>query len=129
MVAYNTNKLRKKALEAIKANGLVFVYEVFSFIGISKQTFYDHHLDESDEINTALAVNRNKIKASLRSKWYNSDNATTQIALYRLIANDEEFTRLTAQKVEHSGEMKSGITVNVIQSEIPIAEREEDVTD
>ena len=96
-------------------------------IGVNKSTFYDHKLHESDEINEALIKNRVGIKTGLRRKWYDSDNATAQIALYRLISTDKEFERLTSQKVEHSGGINTEMTVNVITSGKPIAETEAEV--
>ena len=104
-MAFDTSVLKKKAIEAVNKYGIIFIEEVAAAIGVSKQTFYNHHLDEVDEIKDALSVNRFKLKAGLRKKWYESENATSQIALYRLLSTPEELSRLTSQKLEHSGEV------------------------
>lgn len=38
------------------------------------------------------------MKVGLRRKWYESDNPTTQIALYKLLATDEENIKISSQK-------------------------------
>ena len=40
------------------------------------------------------------MKVDMRDKWYNSDNATLQIALMKLIADDDEAHRLNGTKRE-----------------------------
>lgn len=110
-MAYKTEELEAKALEAIRKNRLVFAHEVPTFINISKQTYYDHKLEQLDSIKSALDKNREEIKAGLRKKWYDSENATVQIALYKLIGTDEESDRINSQKVKHDGEVKSSGTI------------------
>jgi len=114
-MAYDTKELEIKALEVIRKNMLVFIHEVASTMNLSRQTFYDHGLDKLDSIKNELEANRNKLKGGLRKKWYESDNATTQIALYKLIGTDDESDRINSQKqkVEHSG----GITLQITPDE------------
>jgi hypothetical protein len=40
------------------------------------------------------------MKIEMRAKWYASDNATLQIGLMKLIANDDEAHRLNGTKRE-----------------------------
>ena len=111
-MAYKTPELEQKALEVIQKNMLVFISDVCSFMNLSKQTFYDHKLDQLDSIKEALEKNKSTLKAGLRKKWYESDNATVQIALYKLIGSDEESDRINSQqiKAKHSGEIKQELT-------------------
>lgn len=96
---YNTEDLIKKAVDALKNDkDMYFKEDLWVEIGVSKQTAYDHNLDKVDAIKDKLEFNRRNNKKSLRNKWFNSENATTQIALYRLLADDEEFTRLVQNK-------------------------------
>ena len=92
-----TEKYKQLALKAIEAQNLVFIDECPTAIGIHKSTFYLHKLNESDEIKEALRKNRVEIKRKLRGKWYDSENATTQIALYKLIADDDEAEKLNGK--------------------------------
>ena len=110
-MAYEIHELEAKALEVITKNKLVFIHAVATFMGISRQTFYTYELDKLDTIKDALSNNKETIKAGLRKKWYDSENATVQIALYKLIGTDEESDRINSQKMKHDGEIKAGGTI------------------
>lgn len=100
---YKTADLEKKAIEAIEKYKLIFIEDVVSFLPCSKQTFYDHKLDESDAIKERLIKNRVEIKVGLRSKWYKSNNPTVQLALYRLTCEDDERKKLAINYQELTG--------------------------
>lgn len=104
-MAYETAELEKLALSAIKKHKLIFIEEVASFLPCDKTTFYNHKLHEFDTLKSALLANKVNMKAGLRKKWYAGDNATTQIALYKLIGTNEEADRL-------NGKQKNETTVN-----------------
>lgn len=100
-MAYNKADLEKQALEAIRANNLMFVTDVPAYLPCSMATFYNKKLEELESIKEALEQNRIKTKNGLRAKWYKNDNATTQIALYKLLANEDEAHRLNGSRQEH----------------------------
>lgn len=100
-MAYDTERLKKKAIEAIKEHRLFFIEDVVAYLPCVKQTFYDHELDESDDIKELLERNRIEVKVSMRSKWYKSDNPTLQMGLMKLIATDQERANLSMQKIDH----------------------------
>lgn len=92
-----TETYLEKSLKAIEEKGLVFIDEIAPAIGVSRATFYNHGLDKLDSIKDCLTLNRVKRKSGLRRKWYENDNATTQIALYKLLAETEELERLNGK--------------------------------
>ena len=114
-MAYDTKELEAQALESIGKYKLIWIEEVLSYLPCSKQTFYDHGLDKLDTIKAAILKNRTDLKVGMRKKWYDSDNATTQIALYKLIGTDDESDRINSQrqKVQLSGDIITGIQINV----------------
>jgi len=117
-MAYDTNELERQSLEAITKYKLIWIEEVISYLPCARSTFYDNELDKSDTIKAAILKNRNDLKVGLRKKWYESDNATTQIALYKLIGTDDESDRINSQKqkVEHSGGIEiTGFEIEVIK--------------
>jgi hypothetical protein len=118
-MAYNTNELEQQALEAIKEHGLVFIEEVVSFLPCSKPTFYEHGLNESNAIKEAIKYNKVSKKAKLRKNWEHSENATLNISLYKLLANEEELMRLSVQKIhqETKQETKHSIDFNKLTDE------------
>ena len=114
-MAYDQTEIEQLSIEAINENDLVFIDEIIPYIPCSRATFYNLGLDKLDTIKEALESKRIKIKSKLRKKWYDSDNATVQIALYKLIGTDEESDRINSQKIKSDQNIKH---------ELPITEEE-----
>jgi hypothetical protein len=94
---YDTTILKKKAIEAIEKNKLIFVEDVCALMGIAKSTFYVHFpigKDDSNELMSMIEKNRQQLKIGMRKKWFDSDNATLQMALYKLCSTDIEHRKL-----------------------------------
>lgn len=99
-MSYNTEEMREQCLEAIKKHNLIFINDICSYTAFVRKTFYDHDLHKCDTIKSELEKNRINMKVDMRDKWYKSDNATLQIALMKLIADDDEAHRLNGTKRE-----------------------------
>lgn len=85
----------KTALDILsKKKDIYFAYDLADEMGIARSTFYNNQLDKLDSIKNAILHNRRNLKRGLRNKWYNSENATTQVALYKLLADEDELSRL-----------------------------------
>lgn len=93
-------QLIELSIKAIKDNMLTFIEDIMPYIGISKGTFYNHKLHELDELKEAIIANKIKAKSQLRRKWINSENPTLQIALYKLLSNEEERMALSGERTE-----------------------------
>lgn len=128
-MAYKTEELERQAVEAIKEHGLIFIEEVVSFLPCSSSTFYDHQLEKSEAIKEAINFNKVSKKSKLRRNWEASENATLNISLYKLLANEEELQRLSVQKVEHSGKDGEKIVPNIIIQNLQPPITEEDPED
>ncbi len=90
---FNTDELYKQAMIAIIEHGLIFKADIWAHIGISHSTFYEHFSEFSEhlkEIEQALLKNKIDLKVGLRKKWRDSENATLQLALYKLVCTNEE---------------------------------------
>jgi len=94
-MAYDKKKIFEQAKTAIEENKLFFIDDVVAFLPIARSTFYDWQMDKSDELKGLLNDNKVKIKSSMRSKWYKSQNATLQMALMKLICTDTERKKLS----------------------------------
>lgn len=109
-MAYKTEDLFEQAISIIKDKRLFFIEDVVAFLPCSKPTFYEHFKLDSDEFNAIkdeLEKNRIAIKSSMRKKWYDSDNATLQVALMKLICTDEERKALSPSYID-----KTEVNVN-----------------
>ena len=96
-MGYDTTILKQKAIEAIDKNKLIFVEDICAYIGINKTTYYVHFpIDSNDnnELSELLEKNKIALKVGMRKKWYDSENATMQMALYKLCSTDIEHKKL-----------------------------------
>ena len=90
-------KLKAKAIEVINKNKLIFIEDICAMCGVNKSTFYDKFpIDSNDynELREMLEENKINLKVGLRKKWFESDNATTQMALYKLCSTEIEHKKL-----------------------------------
>jgi hypothetical protein len=104
-MAYNTEELFKTAIEQIKKNRLIFIEDIIAFLPCRKSTFYEHFPNDSDyykRMFEELEQNRTELKVSMRSKWYKSNSPALQMALMKLIGNQEELRRLSMQHIDHT---------------------------
>lgn len=102
-MAYNTEELFNKGMEAIEKHKLFFIEDIIAFLPCRKSTFYEHFSNETDyykRMFEALEKNRTTLKVSMRSKWYTSNAPALQMALMKLIATPEELKKLSMQFVE-----------------------------
>lgn len=93
-MAYDKNEIFERAKEIIKNDvDIVFIEDLIIELGISKPTFYDYYPINSNEINEIkdlILKNKTTTKKFLRNKWKDSDNATLNICLYKLLSSEEE---------------------------------------
>lgn len=88
-------------IEAIKKfNWHRWAHIDWAALSFVRSTAYVHHLDKSDAIKAAFEHNRSKSTNYLLQKWINSDNATLQIAAFKIIAEGDDHKRLNQQYVE-----------------------------
>jgi hypothetical protein len=120
-MAYNPDELFQQAKQVAESKKLIFIEEIVSFLPISKDTFYKYfplHSDELDELKTIINNNKVAIKSTMRKKWYDSENPTLQLALYRLTSTAEEHKLLNQQYQDHTTNGKDmsvkDITIKIV---------------
>lgn len=106
-MAYKTEDLFNTAIEQIKKHKLFFIEDIIAFLPCSKPTFYEHFPNDSNyykRMFEELEKNRVELKVSMRSKWYKSNAPALQMALMKLIANEEELKKLSMnyQNIDHT---------------------------
>lgn len=112
-MAHNKKELIKQSIDAIEKYKLFFIEDVIAYISCCKATFYKYKLNEIDSIKDSLNKNKIQIKVSMRNKWYHSESATLQIALMKLISNEDEAHRLNGSRREIK--MDGGIESKIIE--------------
>lgn len=97
-----TNKdYETEMIKAVKKfNWMRWAHIDWSALSFSRATAYNYNLDKLDTIKAAFEQNRSKGTNYLLQKWINSDNATLQIAAFKIIAEGDDHKRLNQQYVE-----------------------------
>lgn len=115
-MAYNRDELEKTALKAIKEHKLYFIEHIIPYLPCASSTFYALELEKSEAIKNAININKVAVKNKVLNKWADSDNATLQVAHYKLIAADEERKKLsqTYTDVTSDGDKIQPILVKII---------------
>lgn len=118
-MAYKTEDLKEQAIEAIIKHKLYFIEHIIPYLPCDKTTFYDHKLHESNDIKRAIEKNKINAKNKALNKWADSDNATLQLAHYKLIAEDSERKKLsqTYTDVTTGGDKIQPILVEFVDAE------------
>ena len=89
-MAYSKAELERLSLEIIEEDNAIFISDVIELLPISEKTFYNYKIQEIQAIKKALARNKIKTKSRLRKRWEESEAPATQIALYKILANEKE---------------------------------------
>ena len=114
---YDREAIFEKCKEVIEQNRLFFIEDVIAFLPISKPTFYVYFPMESYDLNTLKEmINKNKVltKTEMRSRWYQSENPTLQIALYKTICSDDERKMLSTNHTDITTNGKPITRPNII---------------
>lgn len=104
-MGYDPEEIEQKAIGAIEEHDLYFITDIIPFLPCSRATFYNLGLDKVDNIKEALEKNKINAKIDLRKKWLQSDNATMQMGIMKLLSSDEELKKLAMEYKEHSGKV------------------------
>ena len=113
-MAYDKDKIYIQAEKAIKEHNLYFIEDIVAYLPISKPTFYDYYPIDSNELNALkemLDANKVEMKVKLREKLSKGDKAAEILALYKLIATEDERRALSMQHVDHT---TKGERINII---------------
>jgi len=121
-MAYDKVEIFDKAKQAILHNGLFFIDDVIAFLPIAKSTFYEFfpiESNQSNELKELLETNRTNIKVKMRKKWLDSENASLQMGLMKMICTDEERKKLstTYSENENKNENKNFDITNLYGQE------------
>ena len=119
---FEYNDILKEALKVIKRHKLCFIEDVVIHLKCGKTTFYKLKLNESNEIKEAIWGEKRRTKLNrMRKRWEDSENATLQVGLYKLLANDDELERLNNSK------QKTEVVIKDDRSEAEIMRNIEDL--
>lgn len=91
----------QEMIEAIKKhNWMRWSHIDWNALSFGRATAYNHKLERLDTIKATFEQNRSKATNYLLQKWINSDNATLQIAAFKIVADSDDHKRLNQTYVE-----------------------------
>jgi hypothetical protein len=95
------NKYEEELIKAINDyKWMRWAHIDWQALSFSRATAYNHFLDKLDTIKAAFEQNRSKATNYLLQKWIQSDNATLQIAAFKIVAEEDDHKRLNQTYVE-----------------------------
>ena len=96
------NKHEIEFIEAIKKyQWMRWSHVDWQALSFSRATAYNHKLDKLDTIKETFEQNRSQATNYLLQKWIQSDNATLQIAAFKIVADSDDHKRLNQTYVEN----------------------------
>lgn len=119
---FDKKEIYEESIRLIKERDFYFIEDIVPFLPCSKATFYEYFPAGSDELdNIKVELNKKKIatKEKIRRKWAENDNATTQIALYKLTCTTEERKRLATNYNENNESHAGSMKVEIVTEDIP----------
>ena len=100
-------------LNILESEKIFTFKDIFVFYkGCSRATAYNYHLDEIDAIKEAITSNKRRGVQSLVDKWIDSENATLQIAAFKIIAEPEERKAISQNYTDVTSDNKPIQTVD-----------------
>lgn len=114
---YNREEILEQCIEVIRKEKLTFFNDLAIYVEPTMATLYEWEFEKSEILKSELRKNKLASKKKMRTKWEDSDNATLQIAAYKLIAEKEEIEALTINKVDQRNTYPEG--VRIIIEEVP----------
>ena len=114
-MAYNKEEIYKQVISVIRDNNIKFFDHIEPFIEPDVKTldrwgWKNGECPECTTIKREISNNRTSKKMFLIDKWIDSDNATLQIAAYKLLGDDEDRKKLSSSYIDHTSnnnELKS----------------------
>jgi len=98
-VAYDKDEILQKCIKAIEDHKCTTFEEMCLYVEPSRETLYQWELHKSDIIKEAIGKQKVIAKSKMKKNWQREDAAPAlQIAAFKLMSDDDEFSKLTTQK-------------------------------
>ena len=95
---YKKKELEKMALDVLAEHKPCFLRQLIRHLPCSNKTFYTHRLHQLHTIIDKLNDNKIDIKDKIFNDWQESGYFPAQKALYMLLADEDEYSRLSGNK-------------------------------
>jgi hypothetical protein len=97
-----TQEYHDELLKVIQEKKIKKLDHAFGYTSFCAATAYNHKLEKMESIKEAIQNNKVRIKNTMLDKWIESDNATLQVAAFRLLSDSEEHQKLNQSYIDHT---------------------------
>ena len=98
-MAYDKDEILQKCIKAIEQHKCTTFDEMSLYVEADRTTLYKWDFDKIDIIKDAIALQKVYAKSRMKKNWQREDAAPAlQIAAFKLMSDDEEFSKLTTSK-------------------------------
>lgn len=111
MMTEKQKEYEAELLKVIKEKKIAVLCHAFGFTSFCSATAYNHDIEKLESIKNAINENKARAKTYMLMKWVESDNATLQVAAYRLLSTPEEHRLLNQQYTDHT---TKGEKINIV---------------
>jgi predicted type IV restriction endonuclease len=128
-MGYDKEKIYKQACKIAEKENIMITEHLIANLPVSISTFYEFFPADSEEMEVIKGIiNRNKIKKKqeMYNKWFESENATLQVSLMKLLGNEEERAVLNNSKQEIEHKISSKTTPSITFTSAEDTEKKED---
>jgi hypothetical protein len=119
MTALDQTDIVKRANEIALEPDVYFMEDIIASLCISKPSFYKYiPVDSNDfnDIKEKIEFNRTTTKKKMRKRWKEEDAPPVlQIALYKLIGDDNESDRINSQQTKITGPDNQPIQITIVK--------------
>lgn len=95
---YKKKELEKMALAVLVEHKPCFIQQLIRYLPCASSTFYKLGLEKSEAITEKLNDNKSDEKDKIYERWRNSEYFPAQKAWLMLLADEDEYSRLSGNK-------------------------------
>jgi hypothetical protein len=114
-MAYNKGEILDIGLQAIKDNEITDIVELIDYLPCSESTLYSDEewkVEVLEPFKKAVGQIKVRLKAKMKKAWRKEEaNPTLQIAAFKLMADEDELTRLNTSKVHSEISGRNGAPI------------------
>lgn len=117
-MAYDKDEILAKCLKVIEQHKCTTFDEMSLYVEADRSTLYLWGFDKIDDIKEAIGKQKVIAKSRMKKNWQSEEAAPAlQIAAFKLMADDDEFNKLTTNKSDINANVTNLPAINLITPE------------
>tara|TARA_R100001480_G_scaffold7322_1_gene14885 strand:+ start:1275 stop:1652 length:378 start_codon:yes stop_codon:yes gene_type:complete len=105
---YNRDELINMSNDAITKYMLTDITDLVAFLPCGKSEVGKHKLHNVKSLAELILCNKIKMKQGLKKKWYDEGSPAERVALYKLLASEDEIKVLNGKSESITDQKRTG---------------------